>query len=164
MSRSDIGGAASFLCSSKPDILISKDSSERNFLMPYIVVASALLAAPETIVKASSLEEAFKTDAEPELPAAPLPFSLEGVEWSFMDAVESEAYRGEGEYVLVPYASVNVYLDNNGNCYASEEEVETAAEKFLETGHEELELPGAWVEAGFELSHWDDVFVQEDNQ
>lgn len=132
--------------------------------MSYIVVASALLAGPEIIVKASSLEEAFKTDAEPELPVTPLPFSLEGTEWSFMDAVESEAYRGDGEYVLVPYAPVSVYLDNGGKYFATEEEAETAAEEFLETGHEELELPGAWVEAGFELSSWDDVFVQEKNQ
>lgn len=132
--------------------------------MSYIVVASALLAGPETIVKASSLEDAFKTNAEPELPATSLPFSLEDAEWSFMDAVESEAYRGDGEYTLVPYASVSVYLDNGGKYFATEEEAETAADEFLETGHEELELPGAWVEAGFELSSWDDVFVQEKNQ
>ena len=73
MSRSDIGGAASFLCDSKPDILVSKDSNERNFLMSYIVAASALLAGPEIIVKASSLEEAFKTDAEPEFTRHPSP-------------------------------------------------------------------------------------------
>lgn len=132
--------------------------------MSYIVVASALLAGPETIVKASSLEEAFKTNAAPELPAVPLPFSLEGAEWSFMDTVESEAYRGDGEYVLVPYASVSVYLDNGGEYFATEEEAETVVDEFLEIGHEELELPGAWVEAGFELSSWDDVFVQEKNQ
>lgn len=132
--------------------------------MSYIVAASALLAGPEIIVKASSLEEAFKTNAAPELPAVPLPFSLEGVEWSFMDVVESEAYRGVDEYALVPYASVSVCLDNGGKYFATEEEAETVAEEFLETGHEELELPGAWVEAGFELSSWDDVFVQEKNQ
>lgn len=132
--------------------------------MSYIINASALLAGPEIIVKADSLEEAFNIGvAEPDFPSSELPFSLENAEWSFMDAVEDEAYRGEGEYELVPYASVDVYIDNDGRNFDTKEEAETAADEFVENYHPELELPSDWSAAGFELSDWDNVFVYEED-
>lgn len=128
--------------------------------MSYIVNASAPLAGPEIIVKASSLEEARRIGvAKPDFPASGLPFSLEDAEWSFMDAVEDEAYIGEGEYELVPYASVDVHIDNNGENFNTKEEAEAAADEFVENYHPELELPSDWSEAGFVLSDWDNVFI-----
>lgn len=128
--------------------------------MSYIVNASALLAGPEIIVKASSLEEARRIGvAEPDFPVSSLPFSLEDAEWSFMDAVDDKAYIGEGEYELVPYASVDVYIDNNGQNFSTKEEAEAAADEFVENYHPELELPSDWSAAGFELSDWDNVFI-----
>ena len=130
--------------------------------MTFIVNATALLAGPETIVKANSLREAYEQgNATPELPDTPAPFSLENVEWSFMDAVESEAYLGNGEYELVPYASVDIYLDNGGKMFATEEEAENAVDEFISEYHPELELPIEWSQAGFELSEWDNVFIYE---
>lgn len=132
--------------------------------MSYIVNASALLAGPEIIIKAPSLEEAFNIGvAEPDFPSSELPFSLEDAEWSFMDTVENEAYRGEGEYELVPYTSVDVYIDNNGENFSTKEEAEAATDEFLENYHLELELPSDWSAAGFELSAWDNVFIYEED-
>lgn len=131
--------------------------------MSYIVNATALLAGPELIIKANSLQEAYaQGDASPVLPDTPVPFSLEFIEWSFMDAVEDEASLGDGEYQLTPYASVDVYLDNGGEMFATEEDAEAAADKFIEEDHPELELPDEWVQAGFELSEWDNVFVYKE--
>ena len=53
--------------------------------MAFIVNATALLAGPETIVKANSLREAYEQgNATPGLPDTPVPFSLENAEWSFI--------------------------------------------------------------------------------
>ena len=76
--------------------------------MAFIVNATALLAGPEIIVKANSLREAYEQgNATPELPDTPVPFSLENVEWSFMDAVESEAYLGNGVRTVADYLAIN---------------------------------------------------------
>ena len=74
----------------------------------------------------------------------------------------SKAKLSNGEYELVPYASVDIYLDNGGKMFATKEEAENAVDEFISEYHPELELPIEWSQAGFELSEWDNVFICEE--